>query len=105
EAVAMGMAIATAAATLTGVCPAADADRICRLLSLYDLPPAVSLRDLRAALGHVCAVRLIRGNQLHFVLPAGIGAVQIVPDVPDDVFMRAIEWMAAHPLTAKCVQT
>ena len=103
EAVAMGMAVATAASESMGICAPETAERIFRLLRAYNLPPSIALVDLLAARDHVRAVRLVRGNQLHFVLPAGIGSYRIVPDLPDHVLTAAIERVGAHPILSRVV--
>ncbi len=103
EAVAMGMAVATAASESMGICAPETAERIFRLLRAYDLPPKIALSDLLAARDNVRAVRLVRGNRLHFVLPAGIGSYRIVPDLPDHVLTAAIEHVGAHPMFSRAV--
>jgi 3-dehydroquinate synthase len=91
EAVGYGMALATAVARRRGVCDDATAARVTDVLAAYGLPPRVPREEVRAALQHVHAVRLVRANQLHFVLPERIGAVRIVPEVPQAELEAALE--------------
>ncbi len=103
EAVAMGIVVATLAAETAGICPPEVANRILRLLRAYGLPPRVPIQDMRAACRHVHAIRLVRGNQLHYVLPVAIGEVRIVPDLPDRDIAAAIDRIVDHPLLAECL--
>ena len=101
EAVAMGLALATAVAVRNSVCPPEDAERIFALLAAYDLPPRLPEDRLFAALDHLDTVRLIRGCSLHFVLPAGIDRVTIVPEVGRDALEEGLRHALDHPLLRK----
>jgi 3-dehydroquinate synthase len=96
EAVAAGMIVATRIAERRGVCAPEVARRIQRALALYGLPPALSTEDLRGALNHLGAVRLVRAGKLHFVLPREIGRVEIVEDLPIDELGDACDYASAH---------
>jgi len=100
EAVAFGMAIATALAEARGVCTGRDADRIYRLLAAYNLPPRLPYARVMAALKHLHGIRLIRANRLNFVLPERVGRVQITPEVEDSQIAEAIDRVVTHPVFA-----
>lgn len=103
EAVGFGIAVAAEIACSRGVCDRTTADRIHQLLAAYDLPPRVEMEDLLSAIDYMAAIRLIRGNHLHFVLPEGIGAVRIVPDLSRDELRQALEAIAEHPTLGNCI--
>lgn len=103
EAVAFGLAVATALAAARGVCPAGDAERILGVLDAYGLPPPVARRSLAGAGRRLGEIRLARGGRLNFVLPAGIGAFRIAPEVEDAEVAAAIEALAAHPRLGRAV--
>lgn len=101
EAVGYGLAVAVEVARARGVCPDDAAARIHALLAAYGLPPAIPYARLQAARARMAEIRLVRGNALHFVLPAGVAAVEIVPHVSDDEIRLAIDavaWPLGAPL-------
>jgi len=97
EAVATGIAVATAIGVDRGWCPRADALRIFALLRAYDLPPRVARDRLVGALRWLDDIRLVRANRLNFVIPAGVRGVRIATEVEDVEFRRALDWLAADP--------
>jgi len=96
EAVAFGIAVATAVGVERGVCPRRDADRIFALLARYDLPPAITRDHAAGALRRLDDIRLARGNRLNFVIPTGVHAVRISPEVGDDELARAVDHVLAR---------
>ena len=103
EAVGFGLAVAVEVSRARGVCPDAAAERILKLLVAYGLPPKVPRSRLQAACARMAEIRLVRGRALHFVLPAGVARVEIVPNVTDDEIPRAIDALAWHPLLSSAV--
>lgn len=103
EAVGFGLAVAVQVSRARGVCPDEAAERILSLLVAYGLPPKVPRSRLRAACARMAEIRLVRGRALHFVLPAGVARVEIVPHIDDDEVPRAIDALAWHPLLSSSV--
>jgi len=97
EAVAVGIAVATAIGLQRGLCPRVDAQRILALLRAYGLPPRVARHRLIGALARLDDIRLVRGNRLNFVIPAGVRGVRIAAEVGDAEFAGALESLAADP--------
>ena len=97
EAVAVGIAVATAIGLERGLCPRVDALRILALLRAYDLPPPVARARLLGALRRLDDIRLVRGNRLNFVIPVGVRGVRIASEVNDAEFGGALERLAADP--------
>ena len=97
EAVAFGIAVATAIGLGRGMCPRVDARRIFALLRAYELPPVVARARLLGALERLDDIRLVRANRLNFVIPVGVHGVRIAPEVGDDEFRRALDLLATAP--------
>ncbi|MBL8839992.1 MAG: 3-dehydroquinate synthase [Planctomycetes bacterium] len=97
EAVAWGLVVALEIACARGLCPAADRDRIVALLARCELPPPVAAERLHAALGRLAAIRLVRGNRLHYVLPTSATSVTI-DEVASDELQAAVAAAIAQPL-------
>jgi 3-dehydroquinate synthase len=95
EAVAFGIAAATAVGVARGICARVDADRIFALLARYELPPPISRAHATGALRRLDDIRLARGNRLNFVIPIGVHAVHIEPEVGDDELARAVDHVLA----------
>jgi 3-dehydroquinate synthase len=91
EAVAFGIAVATAVGVARSLCSRVDAERIFALLARYDLPPRIARGHATGALRRLDDIRLARGNRLNFVIPTGTCAVQIEPEVGDDELARAVD--------------
>jgi 3-dehydroquinate synthase len=90
EAVAYGMLVAVDVSRRRGRLDAATQDAFARLLFRFgDLPPIGDLAaaDLVAAMAHD---KKIVDGRLHFVLPTGIGQVEIVNDVSADELRAAL---------------
>jgi 3-dehydroquinate synthase len=81
EAVAVGMAIASALARRRRLLSAGDAAAIFALLRRFDLAGLVDDFPAERVAEHFRTIRLIRGGQLHFVLPVAIGRVDFTDDV------------------------
>jgi 3-dehydroquinate synthase len=97
EAVAFGIAIATAVGLGRGLCTRIEAQRIFALLAAYDLPPRIARDRVLGALGRLGDIRLVRGNRLNFVIPAGVHAVHIEPELADEELGRALDHLATDP--------
>jgi 3-dehydroquinate synthase len=95
EAVAVGLAVATLVAVERGVCARGDARRILALLAAFDLPPRVPHERLLAALARLDDIRLVRANQLNFVVPVATHQVRIEPEIGDDELRRALARLVA----------
>lgn len=101
EAVAFGLAVATEVARARGVCPPSVAARIHRLLAAYDLPPPIPRARQRASLARLREIRMVRGGALHFVMPAAIDRVVIVPEVGLDELEAAMEALEDPPASVE----
>jgi len=95
EAVAIGMGVATAIALERGTLDAASGERILAVLQRYGLLGYDEPIRPDGVIEHLRYVRLIRGCNLHFVLPAAIGAVEITDDLSDADIVRGFERYAA----------
>lgn len=91
EAVAIGMGVATLIARRSGTIGREDALRLFGLLDAYDLIGCVGPLVPASIVARLRCVRLIRGNELLFVLPAGIGATQIERDLDEGTIVLAFE--------------
>jgi 3-dehydroquinate synthetase/nucleoside-diphosphate-sugar epimerase len=96
EAVAFGIAVASVVGLGRGLCTRAEARRIFALLRAYDLPPPVARPRLSRALSHLDDIRLVRGNRLHFVIPAGVHRVEISPEVSTAELEQALDRLASE---------
>src|SRR5262249_53684526 len=101
EAVAFGIAVATAVGVQRGLCPRLDGDRILGLLASYELPPRIAPDRARGALRRLGAIRLARGNRLNFVIPLGIDRVRIEPEVADAELAEALDHILAWVADAR----
>jgi 3-dehydroquinate synthetase/nucleoside-diphosphate-sugar epimerase len=97
EAVAFGLAMATAVGLGRGVCTRVDAHRIFALLRAYELPPRIPRERVRGALRRLGDIRLVRANRLNFVIPVSSHAVTIEPDLDDAELLRALDHLASDP--------
>ena len=91
EAVAIGMGVATCMALQKGMIDQAAAERIWDILQAYDLLGFSEPIRPDSVLEHVRYVKLIRGRELHFVLPLKVGEVVITPDVCDADIVHGFE--------------
>jgi 3-dehydroquinate synthase len=103
EAVAFGIAVATAVGLERGLCARSDARRIFALLAAYDLPPRIARDRVLGALGRLDDIRLVRAGRLNFVIPAGVHAVHIEPELGAGELGRALEHLATDP-ACRCVE-
>jgi 3-dehydroquinate synthetase len=95
QAVAVGLCLAARLAHLLGLARSGLVERISSLLATFGLPTSMS------ALGpnpspesveeHMVSDKKRRLGRLRFVLPAAIGDVRIVEDVPADMVKRALK--------------
>ena len=90
EAVAWGMIAASRIAAATKRIDAAAAQRIISAVLAYAPLPRVSTRP-RAILHRMQADKKTVNGIVHFVLPTGIGKVEIVSDVPERTVLQAVE--------------
>lgn len=91
EAVAIGMQLAARLSADLGRAPAADADRLERLLRRFGLP--VSLppgSDAEALLSLMYLDKKNLSGQLRLILWRGLGAAEIVPDVADGAIRQRL---------------
>jgi 3-dehydroquinate synthase len=93
EAIAMGMTTAAAIGTASGHCGSQDAERITRLLTRFRLPVAIPAPLRGGAWEAVGDIRRVRNGQLNLVVPAGIGACAIIPDISQVQYRQAITMM------------
>jgi 3-dehydroquinate synthase len=91
EAVAIGLGVATCLALRKRLIAEDQADRIFALLRRYGLLGFWEPVRAQAVFGHLQIVRRIRGNNLHFVLPTKMGAVQITDDVDRPALAQAFD--------------
>ncbi|MEJ7598830.1 MAG: iron-containing alcohol dehydrogenase [Kofleriaceae bacterium] len=96
EAVAFGIAIATAVGLRRGICARVDAQRIFALLARYELPPPVPRERALGALRRLDDIRLARGTQLNFVIPTGVPGVQIEAEVGSAELIGALDFVLAR---------
>ncbi|MGH3277201.1 MAG: 3-dehydroquinate synthase family protein, partial [Streptosporangiaceae bacterium] len=89
-AVAMGMTTAAAIGTASGHCDVTDLDRIAQLLGRYQLPVTIPAPLRAAAWDAAGDIRHIRNGQLNLVVPAGIGACAIIPDISQAQYEQAL---------------
>ncbi|MBU0753591.1 MAG: 3-dehydroquinate synthase [Planctomycetes bacterium] len=92
EAVGIGMGVATVVALNKGIIPEETAERIYDMLLAYDLLGFSEPINPDNVIEHVKYVRLIRANQLNFVLPTKkIGEVLITNEVSDTDLVKGFE--------------
>ncbi|MDI6734836.1 MAG: 3-dehydroquinate synthase [bacterium] len=90
EAISMGMATATRIATQRRICSLETRDRIINLLSKIGLPTLVDAVEPQHLWRSISIIKLIRGGEIHFVIPQKIGKVIIVDDLTEDELSEAI---------------
>lgn len=94
-AVAVGMALSVRIALGRRVIGPRTAARVLGLMEQLELPTAAPPVDPLEVWEHVAVVRHIRGDALHYVLPAGIGATRIVDDLTREEMLSA--WRSEAP--------
>jgi 3-dehydroquinate synthase len=94
EAVAFGIAVAVDIALRRGVIGPVDASRITRLLAASGLPVRIDALAATPRTDNLVAaldkIRQVRAGSLRFVLPAAIGATEIVDDVTSAEIVAAM---------------
>jgi shikimate kinase/3-dehydroquinate synthase len=96
EAVAIGLVGAVRMAVALGLAEAAVAERITSALAAWELPvrcPPFSAESIWAAMA---TDKKRRGSALRWVLPRGIGQVEIVEDVDREVVLEVLGGMGAR---------
>jgi 3-dehydroquinate synthase len=83
EAVAIGMVLAARLSAELGRAPAADGERLARLLSRFGLPVAPPHADADALLARMRLDKKNVSGRLRLILWRGIGNAEIVPDVDE----------------------
>jgi 3-dehydroquinate synthase len=90
EAVAWGMIAAARIAVRLRRLPEAESQRISSAIVALCGPLPPLLEDPDLLLRHAASDKKVRAGVLHFVLPSAVGAVEVVPGVPDDVIRAAL---------------
>ncbi len=90
EAVAWGMMAATHLAELQSLLPAADADRIRRLICRYGPLPDARDLDPDQLIARLAGDKKTLQGRVHFVLPTGIGSMRIVSGIDPAAIRQAI---------------
>jgi len=90
EAVAWGMIAASKIAAATKRTDSATAQRVISAVLAYAPLPPISTRP-RSILHRMKADKKTLDGVVHFVLPTGIGKVEVVSDVPERTVLRAVE--------------
>lgn len=98
EAVAFGMALSTVIAQARALCAPDEAERILGLLHAYGLPPRVERKRLLECSAHLGALRLVRAQRLHLVIPTGTSSTTIVDDLREEELVAAVDTLSQHPL-------
>lgn len=91
EAVGWGMLIATRLAQRLGRVPTAEAERIVGLVRAVGSLPRLPRVSPGRVYGQLHADKKRRGDALFFVLPQGIGRVEITADVPRAAVLHTLE--------------
>ena len=91
EAVGIGMGVSTVVARNKGILPEDVAERIFDMLHAYGLLGFSEPINPDNVVEHVRYVRLIRANQLHFVVPKMIGDVEITNDISNTDLVKGFE--------------
>lgn len=91
EAVSIGMAVATRIARQRGICSQETAERIINLLMKIGLPVSINRVDSQKIWNFIKVIKMVRGGNIHFVLPVKIGEVLILDDVTEDDIGKSLE--------------
>lgn len=89
EAVSFGMSAATHLARITGMLPEADCASILRCIGLYGPIPSLEGIRAEALLARLGADKKTMHGKIHFVLPTGIGVVQVVSGIETELIREA----------------
>ncbi|HET7694659.1 MAG TPA: 3-dehydroquinate synthase [Vicinamibacterales bacterium] len=90
EAVAYGMLVAAEIAVARGTMPAADREALAALIVKMGPLPAIADIPVEEILEAITHDKKIVAGQLHYVLPTGLGACEVVPDVTKTEIERAL---------------
>lgn len=90
EAVALGIIKANNLALKLGKITQKDANRIKNLLLKNRLPIAYEVSDKEAFFSHFSLDKKAQNNILRFILPCGIGAMEIVENPPKDLILESL---------------
>lgn len=105
EAIAMGMTTAAAIGVASGHCPASALDRIARLLASCRLPITIPAPLRARAWMAIGDIRRTRNGPLNLVVPLGIGASAIIPDISRAEYEQALavmdQWEASHARSSR----
>jgi shikimate kinase/3-dehydroquinate synthase len=99
EAVALGMRAAAALGVMAGSCGAMEAEKIERLIDLFDLPGTAPLDEARV-FGLLGSDKKRIGGRQRFILPVDGGGVEIRENVPETAVRRALEHVTARAAVA-----
>ena len=95
EAVALGMVAVGELAVQRGNWSRGDAERQKQLIAKAGLPTTWPELNLEAVLHTLQGDKKVRDGQLRFVIPTGIGSVEIQNDISRDEITRCLEHLAA----------
>ena len=95
EAVALGMVAVGELAVQRGNWSRADAERQKQLIAKAGLPTTWPELNLEAVLQTLQGDKKVRDGQLRFVMPTGVGSVEIQNDISRDEIMHCLEQLAA----------
>jgi 3-dehydroquinate synthase len=98
EAVAYGMLVAAEIAVARGSMSPSDREALAALIAKMGPLPAVADVPIDEILEAITHDKKIVGGQLHYVLPTGIGACEVVPDVTKAEIERALRSMLPAPV-------
>jgi len=90
EAVGHGMIMATQLATKLNKIDPLEAQSIRRVIAGVSRMPKIQDLHCRLLMNHMLSDKKIVNRQIHFVIPRGIGRVEIVRDVPVDTVRQVI---------------
>jgi 3-dehydroquinate synthase len=94
EAVSVGIAVATEVSAQAGICTADTRNRIIDTLRRLALPTAVPDTLFDSVWQHIEIIRRIRNGSLNFVVPADVGAVEILDSLSRSAYLSALESLA-----------
>jgi len=95
EAVSIGMTAAARIAARLGLADPVLAERLEGVLVAWGLPTRCPRYDVTAICQALAHDKKKQNRKLRWVLPRGIGQVEIVEDVPLDVVKSVLRWMGA----------
>jgi 3-dehydroquinate synthetase len=93
------MRAAAALGVMAGSCGAMEAEKIERLIDLFDLPGTAPLDESRV-FGLLGSDKKRIGGRQRFILPVDGGGVEIRENVPETAVRRALEHVTARAAVA-----